>query len=587
MPRIFISYRRSDSSTVSGRIYDHLVTVFGDDNVFKDVYDIPAGSDFRKVIEENINASNIQLIIIGPGWIDVKAADGTRRLDDPDDSVRIEVETGLNCRDIRVIPVLVSGATMPGPAQLPEALRDLSFRNAVVIRDDPDFREDIRNLIKSLRGRQVERSRRLRRTLSILFATVVFAAVIVTAAVLIVRSSLEQRADLNKTATAIIQMNTQVSALLTGTAQAAVIPTLHPTDLPPTPTATTPPSATIPAPTSAVTTIASVPTRDVAGAVALIKAGDTLQEQDNYAEALQRYADAIALDPTNAEAYISHASVLALIGTDLDEAIQDAQKAIQLAPNEYWNYDELGKIYYAAEKYDLSVQAYTKALTLQSNPSGYLGRGSAYRSLGDYTHALADLTQAIKLDPTDLDVYVERAWTNYDAKHYKDAIADFSAVIEQNPQADNSFVGRGKAYRELGDLTNALNNLDHAISINPDSADAYYERGYTHQLNDDPEAARDDYNEVLKRDPNYANAYIGLARLNLDTFSNPDAALQYALQAVNLAESNPYAQMVLGDVYYQQGQKENALAHYQRYVELIGAVADPNILARIHELEGT
>ena len=82
MPRVFISYRRSDSSTISGRIYDHLARIFNDANVFKDVYDIPAGSDFRKVIEENINACRAQLVIIGPTWLDTQAADGSRRLDD-------------------------------------------------------------------------------------------------------------------------------------------------------------------------------------------------------------------------------------------------------------------------------------------------------------------------------------------------------------------------------------------------------------------------------------------------------------------------------------------------------------------------
>jgi hypothetical protein len=118
MPRIFISYRRTDSSTISGRMYDHLVREFGDENVFKDVYDIPAGSDFRQVIRDNIYSCNVQLVIIGTGWVDARSADGARRLDNPDDFVRIEVETGLTCPTIRLIPVLVSSAPMPSPAQL-------------------------------------------------------------------------------------------------------------------------------------------------------------------------------------------------------------------------------------------------------------------------------------------------------------------------------------------------------------------------------------------------------------------------------------------------------------------------------------
>jgi tetratricopeptide (TPR) repeat protein len=270
-----------------------------------------------------------------------------------------------------------------------------------------------------------------------------------------------------------------------------------------------------------------------------------------------------------------------------EQAIADAKTAIQLDPNNYWNYDELGKIYFAHEEYALSVQAYTKALSLETNPSGFFGRGTDYHLLTDTVHALADLSKAIELDPSNLDVYKERAWTNNDARHYKDAIADFSTVIEQNPQDSDSYLGRAQAYRELGDLSSALKDLDQSISINPDSSQAYYERGATYQLNGQEGSARDDYNQVLKIDPNFADAYIGLARLEVDSFDDLDAALQHAQKAVDLAESNPYAQAVLGDVYYVQGQKESALAHYRRYVELMGSDADVIYLTRIHELEGS
>ena len=401
MPRIFISYRRTDSSTVSGRIYDHLAEVFGDDNVFKDVYDIPAGSDFRQVIEDNINASNIQLIVIGPTWIDVKAADGTRRLDNTEDAVRIEVESGLNCRDILLIPVLVSGAPMPRPEQFPESMRDLSFRNAVTIRDDPDFRTDISNLIRAIKQRESQRAQgQFRRRLPI-FATSAVLGIVVL--LLIVYAATRQQMP---QVSVIISTKTSVVQLASTLAPSLEAPTTTPL----------PASATA-LPASATTASGLTPdTPDAAKAVALIREGDALQQQNDYSSALDRYTQALVLDPTNAEAYISRASVYSLLGTNFDQAIQDANQAIQLDPNNYWNYDELGKIYSADEKYDLSVQAYSKALALQSVPSGYLGRGRAYHLLGDIPDALADLTHSIELDPTNLDVYVERAWTNYDAK---------------------------------------------------------------------------------------------------------------------------------------------------------------------------
>src|ERR1700733_11425134 len=105
---IFISYRRSDSLVVSGRIYDFLVEEFGKENVFKDVYSIPLGSDFRAVLNEWVGGCSVFLAIIGDAWLSAIGPSGSRRLDDPNDFVRIEIESALaRGDDITVIPVLV------------------------------------------------------------------------------------------------------------------------------------------------------------------------------------------------------------------------------------------------------------------------------------------------------------------------------------------------------------------------------------------------------------------------------------------------------------------------------------------------
>lgn len=151
MSRIFISYRRSDSITITGRLHDRLVIEFDDEAVFKDVDDIPLGADFRTVLDQEVGRCSVQLVIIGPDWLDAADNDGQRRLDDPDDFVRIEVEAGLRRDEVLVIPVLVKGAGMPSSADLPLSLRELVFRNAAIIRDDPDFHRDMSRLIHQIR----------------------------------------------------------------------------------------------------------------------------------------------------------------------------------------------------------------------------------------------------------------------------------------------------------------------------------------------------------------------------------------------------------------------------------------------------
>lgn len=144
---IFINYRRADSEDVVGRIHDHLVATFGKGSVFKDVEDILPGVDFRQALEYEVSCTDLMLVIIGPNWLD---RTNKRRLHDPDDFVRFEIETALK-RNIPVIPVLVGRRErLPQARHLPASLHDLVFRNAVQVRPDPDFHPDMDRLIQGI-----------------------------------------------------------------------------------------------------------------------------------------------------------------------------------------------------------------------------------------------------------------------------------------------------------------------------------------------------------------------------------------------------------------------------------------------------
>jgi hypothetical protein len=133
--RIFISYRRSDSSGYTGRLYDTLKNYFGAEMLFFDGDTIKPGVDFEQKIKTELENSAAVLVLIGDQWLGVKDANGNRRLDDPHDYVRLEVQTALS-KNIAVIPVLLQGAPMPSGNELPEALYDFSRRNAVKLSDE-------------------------------------------------------------------------------------------------------------------------------------------------------------------------------------------------------------------------------------------------------------------------------------------------------------------------------------------------------------------------------------------------------------------------------------------------------------------
>jgi hypothetical protein len=149
MAKVFISYRRTDSATITGRIYDRLVAKFGRKNLFKDVDDIPPGVNFGTYIHDSLQQCRVELVVIGPHWLDARDAQGNRRLDDPDDFVRVEIQTALDL-NLVVIPLLVDGAAMPTAADLPESLRPLAVINAIAVRNDPDFAHDMERLIAAL-----------------------------------------------------------------------------------------------------------------------------------------------------------------------------------------------------------------------------------------------------------------------------------------------------------------------------------------------------------------------------------------------------------------------------------------------------
>jgi hypothetical protein len=134
MPEIFISYRRQDASGHAGRLHDELARRFGQEQVFMDL-SIEPGVDFVEQINDAVGSCHLLIALIGPRWTTVEGADGQRRLDDPRDFIRLEVEAALRRSEVRVIPVLVQGARMPSAEELPPSLADLARRNALELSD--------------------------------------------------------------------------------------------------------------------------------------------------------------------------------------------------------------------------------------------------------------------------------------------------------------------------------------------------------------------------------------------------------------------------------------------------------------------
>jgi hypothetical protein len=145
MATIILSYRREDTELMVGRICDRLRDHYGRDSVMMDIDSIPYGLDFRKHIREALKRCDLMVAIIGPHWAATNEQ-GQSRLIDETDWIRIEIEAAL-AKDIPVIPVLVNGAPMPKPRELPETMQDLAFRQAAPLDMRRDFHSHMDRLI--------------------------------------------------------------------------------------------------------------------------------------------------------------------------------------------------------------------------------------------------------------------------------------------------------------------------------------------------------------------------------------------------------------------------------------------------------
>jgi hypothetical protein len=190
VPDTFISYRRDDSAGYAGRLREALERRLGRGRVFRDVDALQPGDDFVRAIDQRIQECRAFLAVIGQQWLEARDPQGTVRLAQPDDHVRLEIASALARGDLLVVPVLVEGAAMPAAADLPESIRPLASRHAIALRDDT-WDADVDRLAAAIelvarppasgaRPRAVRWPRRLRRSALAAVAALAVLALVLT-----------------------------------------------------------------------------------------------------------------------------------------------------------------------------------------------------------------------------------------------------------------------------------------------------------------------------------------------------------------------------------------------------------------------
>ena len=148
MPKIVISYRRSDTAAMAGRIFDQLTMHYGNDSVFMDIANIPFGIDYRSHFRQTLDRTDALIALIGANWLGRNNA-GAIRMQDDTDPVRVEIETALE-RQIPIIPVLIDGAKMPESSELSAGFGNFAYLNAAEVSIGRDFHTHMERLIAAI-----------------------------------------------------------------------------------------------------------------------------------------------------------------------------------------------------------------------------------------------------------------------------------------------------------------------------------------------------------------------------------------------------------------------------------------------------
>ncbi|MTJ34967.1 tetratricopeptide repeat-containing serine protease family protein, partial [Dolichospermum sp. UHCC 0260] len=205
----------------------------------------------------------------------------------------------------------------------------------------------------------------------------------------------------------------------------------------------------------------------------------------------------------------------------------------------------------AADKYAKgdkqgAIADYTQAIKMNPNLAElYNNRGAARYDLGDRQGAIADLNQALNINPNFAEVYKNRGVARAKLGDRQGAIADYNQALSINPNFANAYKNRGVARYELGDREGAIADYSQALNINPNFAEAYSNRGVTRSDSGDRQGAIADYNQAISINPNFAEAYSnrGVTRAKL---GNKEGAIADYNQALNI---NPN----FAEAYYGRG----------------------------------
>ena len=298
-----------------------------------------------------------------------------------------------------------------------------------------------------------------------------------------------------------------------------------------------------------------------------------------YAEALEAYERAIALDPQDAFFHYHRGNALRRLKR-YEEALVSFEQAIQLHPNDASSHYYRGRVLYALKRYEAALAAFEHAIELDPNLAyAYNWKGNALRHLKRCEESLLAHGQAIALDPNDILFHYNKGIAFYTLKRYEEALVAYGRAVELDPNSANVHNARGSTLYGLKRYEEALAAYERAVELDPYNVSFHKNKGSAlYGLKRYAEALTA-YEQAIQLEPDDASAYSGKG-IALEGMWRYQQALEAYEQAIRL---NPYEAVYhrnRGDALRALYRNEEALAAYERALEL-----DPDN-ATLHHKKG-